>query len=146
MPRKILKRFSVLPLLLAENSFDIFSTCVDPTTLDNNRAKWEIPPTSSSYIQTAIRTSASSRNQVHFVPKPNGDWRFILDFVRPNSATSGLEGWPIPNIQHNLSRVGTLRPKVFSTSPRAIITLPSIPRREHSLHSQHPVVYSNGLG
>ena len=27
------------------------------------------------------------------------EWRFTLDFVRLNSATGGLEGWPIPNIQ-----------------------------------------------
>jgi hypothetical protein len=27
-------------------------------------------------------------------------WRFTLGFVRLNSATGGLEGWSIPNIQH----------------------------------------------
>ena len=47
------------------------------------------------------------------MPKPNGDWRFTLDFVRLNSATSGLEGWPIPNIQQTLARIGTHRPQVF---------------------------------
>ena len=30
-----------------------------------------------------------------------------------NSATGGLEGWPIPNIQQILNRIGTLKPKVF---------------------------------
>ena len=30
-----------------------------------------------------------------------------------NSVTGGLEGWPIPNIQQIISRIGTLKPKVF---------------------------------
>ena len=32
-----------------------------------------------------------------------------LDFVQLNAATRGLEGWPIPNIQQTLSRLGTIR-------------------------------------
>ena len=35
------------------------------------------------------------------------------DFVRLNSATDGLEGLPIPNIQQIINRIGTLKPKVF---------------------------------
>ena len=49
-------------------------------------------------------------------PTPEGQpqkWRFTLDFVQLNSATSGLEGWPIPNIQQIINRIGTLKPKVF---------------------------------
>jgi hypothetical protein len=40
-------------------------------------------------------------------------WRFTLDYVQLNSATGALEGWPIPNIQQTINRVGTLKPKVF---------------------------------
>ena len=40
-------------------------------------------------------------------------WRFTLDFVQLNHATGGLEGWPIPNIQQTISRIGSLKPKVF---------------------------------
>ena len=40
-------------------------------------------------------------------------WRFTLDFVRLNSATGGLKGWPIPNIKQIINRIGTLLPKVF---------------------------------
>ena len=40
-------------------------------------------------------------------------WRINLDFVRLNSATVGLEGWPIPDIQQIINRIGTLKPKVF---------------------------------
>ena len=57
---------------------------------------------------------ATEWSQVHLVAKPTpGEWRFTLDFVRLNAATGGLEGWPIPNIQQTLQRLGTLKPKVF---------------------------------
>jgi hypothetical protein len=49
-------------------------------------------------------------------PTPEGQpqkWRFTLDFVRLNSATGGLEGWSIPNVQQIINRIGTLKPKVF---------------------------------
>ena len=48
------------------------------------------------------------------VKKPTpGEWRMTLDFVQLNAATRGLEGWPIPNIQQTLSRLGTLKCKLF---------------------------------
>jgi len=52
---------------------------------------------------------ATEWSQVHLVPKPTPEcqpqkWRFTLDFVRLNSATGGLEGWPIPNIQQIINR------------------------------------------
>jgi len=57
---------------------------------------------------------ATEWSQVHLVPKPTpGEWRFTLDFVQLNHATGGLEGWPIPNIQQTISRIGSLKPKVF---------------------------------
>ncbi len=58
-------------------------------------------------------------SQVYLVPKPTPEeapqkWRFTLDFVRLNAATGGLEGWPIPNIQHIINRIGILTPKVLN--------------------------------
>ena len=49
-------------------------------------------------------SQATKWSQVHFVPKPTPEgmpqkWRLTLDYVRLNSATAALEGWPIPNIQ-----------------------------------------------
>ena len=63
-------------------------------------------------------SKATEWSQVHLVPKPTLDgapqkWLFTLDFVRLNAATGGLEGWPIPNIQQIINRIGTLKPKVF---------------------------------
>ena len=63
-------------------------------------------------------SQASEWSQVHLVPKPTPEgapqkWRFTLDFVRLNSATGPLEGWPIPNIRQVINRVGSLKPKKF---------------------------------
>jgi hypothetical protein len=46
------------------------------------------------------------------VPKSNGKFRFCVDFKNLNKATK-KEGWPIPNIQVMLRRVGEHRSKYF---------------------------------
>jgi len=56
---------------------------------------------------------ATHWSQVNPVVKPDGSFRLTLDFVKYNATTSGLEGWPIPNIQQALSILGTLKPTVF---------------------------------
>ena len=48
-------------------------------------------------------------------PGPSSSETYTLDFVRLNAAMGGLEGWPIPNIQQIINRIGTLKPKVFDT-------------------------------
>ena len=58
-------------------------------------------------------------SQVHLVSKPAPEGApqklcFTLDFVRLNSATGPLEGWPTPNIQQVINRVGSLKPKKFA--------------------------------
>ena len=58
------------------------------------------------YIST---DTPRTRGPNGLVPKPNGDRRFTLDFVRLKSETSGLESWSVPIIQQTLSRVGILR-------------------------------------
>ena len=55
-------------------------------------------------------SQATKWSQVHLAPKPTPEgmpqkWRFTLDYVRLNSATGALEGWPIPNIQQIINRV-----------------------------------------
>ena len=44
-------------------------------------------------------------SQVHMVPKPNGSWRFCIDFRRLNDATEARQ-WHIPNIWELLTRIG----------------------------------------
>ena len=45
--------------------------------------------------------------------KPNGDWRFVLDFQGLNQATVNVERWPIPNINELLRRIGDKKPRYF---------------------------------
>ena len=48
------------------------------------------------------------------VPKPNGKWRFVLDFKNLNSATTNHYAWPLPDIKEMLNRVGESRPEFFA--------------------------------
>ena len=55
-------------------------------------------------LRVIEESRASYWSQLHMVRKPTpGEWRMTLDFVQLNTATRGLEGWPIPNIQQNTS-------------------------------------------
>ena len=46
-------------------------------------------------------------------PKPNGTWRFCLDYRMLNTYTRS-KGWPIPNIQDVLANIGSHNPKFFA--------------------------------
>jgi len=48
------------------------------------------------------------------VPKPNGKWRFVLDFKNLNKATTNHYDWPIPNIRDMLYRIGKQQPNFFA--------------------------------
>jgi hypothetical protein len=53
-----------------------------------------------------IRPSQASQfSQVLLTLKPNGTWRFCVDYRRLNSLTKSM-GWPIPNIESLLQRIG----------------------------------------
>ena len=61
-----------------------------------------------------IRPSQSAFwSQVILAPKPNGEWRFCIDYRRLNELTESM-GWPIPNIEQTLNRIGEKRPKYFA--------------------------------
>ena len=61
-----------------------------------------------------IRASqAAYYSQVHLVSKPNGKWRFCIDYRNLNLVSSDL-GWPLPNISQTLQRIGARRPKYFA--------------------------------
>jgi len=60
-----------------------------------------------------IRPSqANAYSQVLLTPKPNGSWRFCIDFRSLNSVTESLS-WPIPNIKHMLRRIGDKKAALF---------------------------------
>ena len=48
----------------------------------------------------------------HLAKKPDGSWRFCIDYRQLNYASKSL-GWPIPNIELLLRRVGKNKPKYF---------------------------------
>ena len=98
---------------------DIFGTKVRRTPADQEKQK-EIRKQVDALLKLGVikESQVSEWSQIHLVPKPTPEgtpqkWRFTLDYVRLNSTTGALEGWPIPNIQQIINRVGTLKPKVF---------------------------------
>ena len=58
-----------------------------------------------------IRPSpATIWSQILLTPKPNGSWRFCVDFRTLNAVTK-TNGWPIPNIAQLLQRIGKQKAK-----------------------------------
>jgi len=61
-----------------------------------------------------IRPSkATAWSQVHLTPKPNGKWRFCIDFRNLNANTTS-EGWPLPNIKDIMQRISQTGAKYFA--------------------------------
>jgi hypothetical protein len=61
-----------------------------------------------------IATSqAPEFSQVLLAPKPNNKWRFCVDYRNLNDCTTSM-GWPIPNIQLMLARIGQHKPNIFA--------------------------------
>ena len=57
-------------------------------------------------------TSAKAWSQVLLTIKPNGKWRFCIDFRNLNKVISDI-GWPLPRIQEMIERIGHTRPTRF---------------------------------
>jgi hypothetical protein len=61
-----------------------------------------------------IRESrASAHSQVMLTPKPNGKWRFCVDYRRLNVVTKPNH-WPLPKIKEMFNRLGHKKPKYFA--------------------------------
>ena len=59
-----------------------------------------------------VPSQAPYWSQVLLTPKPNGQWRFCLDYRKLNKYTKSM-GWPIPNIKSIFNRLGSHKPKFF---------------------------------
>ena len=119
---------ALLRILISEFK-DIFSTelgiepaKMDPIVLDIDWEKWRslknsLPPRKQTtakeeevrrqidYMIRAgiIRISQAPYNsQVHLTPKPNGKWRFCIDFRAMNECCTS-KGWHIPNMRGSYS-------------------------------------------
>ena len=125
---------------LCEQFKDIFSrelrlepAKIEPMTIVVDPAKWRLPENKRSQrIQSVVKTeetrnqvkgflaahvveksAASYHSQVLLVKKPNGTWRFCVDYRRLNFATK-LSALPIPNITQLLERLGQKRAHYFA--------------------------------
>jgi len=58
-------------------------------------------------------SNAGAFSQVLLTPKPNGKWRFCIDYRALNELSESL-GWPIPNIKQMLNNIGSKKPKYFA--------------------------------
>ena len=91
------------------------------TTKNQSPARFQTP-TKDEEIKNQIESmltagvirpsQAIAHSQVLLTPKPNGKWRFCIDFRSLNLATQSL-GWPIPNITSMLRRLGQANSKTF---------------------------------
>ena len=105
---------------------------VTPLRLDINVDEWEKPNNQAPHRRQSInkdveifkqlkamveskvinQSDAHAWSQVLLVLKPNGKWRFCIDFRQLNTLIKD-KGLPLPRIDELLTRVGTLHPKVF---------------------------------
>lgn len=74
----------------------------------------EIKEQTDKMIEAKVirHSTASAHSQVLLIPKPDGSWRFCIDYRRLNAETKGTN-WPIPNIRQMLNRIGERKPKWF---------------------------------
>ena len=102
-----------------------FDLTVDKTLWESYKNRGPVRPQSSikdeeirkqvQEMQTAgiiEESQASYYSQVMLTPKPNGTWRFCVDYRQLNDATESAS-WPIPNIAHLLSRLGRAKADTF---------------------------------
>eukprot|EP01033_Poteriospumella_lacustris_P016763 gene16763-11993_t len=60
------------------------------------------------------KSTATAYSQVHLVKKPDGSFRFCIDYVKLNAVTDDMERWPIPNIKQMLQRIGERKARFFA--------------------------------
>ena len=88
----------------------------DWATLPANKRSARLMTTAKQYelnkfLEKAIANNmirpsqASAWSQILMTPKPNGSWRFCVDFRNLNNMTKSM-GWPIPNINQMIQRIG----------------------------------------
>ena len=106
---------------------------VTPLRIDINTEEWHCPVNQAPHrrqsvskdieIYTQVKemltsqvieeaTEASAWSQVLLTLKPNGKWRFCIDFRQLNRWVKD-RGWPLPRIDEVIDRVGSTHPKYF---------------------------------
>jgi transposase InsO family protein len=105
---------------------------VVPLVFQVDETKWKLPCnrepprrqslTKDGVIRDMIRemilngvtstSKADAWSQVLLTAKPNGKWRFCIDYRRLNQLIEN-RGWPLPRINELITRVGNAKPTVF---------------------------------
>ena len=106
---------------------------LEPMVLKVNDEKWRVPRnrTAARFMSELkrveikaqvdkmlalglIRPSQSAeKSQVVLAKKPDGSWRFCIDYRELNTHTESM-GWPVPNINQMIQRIGSHKPKLFA--------------------------------
>jgi transposase InsO family protein len=108
---------------------------IDPMKLEVDLDKWRNNKATSNHcrpqtrereraIEEHIRTmltlgvieesQAQNFSQVHLEPKPDGSWRFTVDYRILNECSRVNQGFPLPNIKQLLHRLGTKNAKYWA--------------------------------
>ena len=72
--------------------------------------KWILQAIADNIIRPSTATAWS---QLMLTPKPNGTWRFNIDYRALNKHTKAMRA-PIPNIRKLLAKIGAHQPKFFA--------------------------------
>ena len=108
------------------------AAAVAPIKLDVDLKQWEVPRNSGPpRVQSEVKQQEIKKqidkllllgvikpsqspyySHPHLTPKPDGSWRFCIDYRQLNNACKSL-GWPLPNIELLLRRVGKHNPRFF---------------------------------
>merc|ERR1711991_173861 len=98
---------------------------LEPLQLKVDETKWKVPQNRrAARVQSQLKnieiknqiikmldlhlvqpSQAAEKSQVVLAKKPDGTWRFCIDYRALNDATESM-GWPIPNIPQMLQRIG----------------------------------------
>ena len=86
-----------------------------PLRLQTPQKEQEIKRQLDIMLKSTVVTEsfAPYYSHVTLAPKPNGKWRFCIDYRRLNNVTKSIV-WPIPNIQQTLLRIGRQKPTHFA--------------------------------
>lgn len=105
---------------------------VEPLQFDIDLIQWKQPANQTPHRRQSInkdaeiqrqvidmmktnvlsQSDAAAWSQVLLTLKPNGKWRFCIDFRQLNKLMDD-RGWPLPRIDELLERVGRQKPTVF---------------------------------
>ena len=80
------------------------------------------------------KSRASFYSQVMLTLKPNGTWRFCVDYRAMNDATESAS-WPIPNITDLLNRLGRAKADTFGVMDLSITSITQRPSLSRALCS-----------